>query len=69
MRVKIGDTYYDSVDVPILLELEEFDRVNILKMLGEDHEAKHYVAYTGAHFENHEQLQAWIRGDFKIMRG
>ena len=69
MRVKIGDTYYDSVDVPILLELEEFDRINILKMLGADHEAKHYVAYTGAHFESHEQLQAWIRGDFKIMRG
>lgn len=69
MRVKIGDTYYDSVDVPILLELEEFDRINILKMLGADHEAKHYVAYTGEHFESHEQLQAWIRGDFKIMRG
>jgi len=40
MRVKVGDTWYDPNDIPIMLELTHKDRQNIFLM---DNDATKYA--------------------------
>ena len=33
MRIKVGDTWYNGKDVPVMIELSESDKTNIANML------------------------------------
>jgi len=65
MKVKIGDTYYDSRDVPIMVVFTDFDKANVSQMRAAD---RRYAAYRKSHFQGgKEQAQKWMLDKIKIM--
>ena len=68
MKVKIGDAYYDSADIPIMLIIEPFDRTNLQQMLA-DGKSDRYMAFRGSHFKTSDEAQAWMDDKFKFMTG
>jgi hypothetical protein len=60
MRVKIGDTWYDAKDQPVMIEIDDIQRKQIASM---DPEATRYCVYDDAWKEGHtaEEIMNWIR--------
>ncbi len=69
MKVKIGDTYYDSKDIPVMVVLEPFDVDNLKEMFQDSPNNNKYMAFMGAHFKTSEDAQSWMADEFKFMSG
>jgi len=54
MKVKINDTWYDSEDTPICLELTEIDQELIDKMCGSK------IAFFPDDYTNREEMLEWM---------
>jgi hypothetical protein len=63
MRVKIGETWYDPNNIPIMIELTDADKINIANMLPE---AKRYSAYPDGVFESDQEALDWMEADKKL---
>jgi hypothetical protein len=57
MKVKIGNTIYDSEKVPIMIILNEKDKFNLSHMPSG---AFHYCGYPGGEFTP-EQIEKWMK--------
>ena len=60
MKVKIGDTTYDSNNQPIMLILSDRDKENIRKM---DPEAMKYAEFPKGYTK--EEAEEWMKGPKK----
>ena len=69
MKVKIGDTYYDSKDIPVMVVLESFDMDNLKEMFRASPDSNRYMAFMGAHFKTTEQAKSWMDDELKFMSG
>ena len=69
MKVKIGDAYYDSAEIPVMVVLDDFDKSKLVQMLQSNPEFNKYMAYRKSHFEDDKQAQAWMDDEFKFMKG
>ncbi len=69
MKVKIGDTYYDSKDIPVMVVLEPFDVDNLKEMFQQSPDSNRYMAFMGAHFKTQDEAKSWMDDEFQFMRG
>lgn len=61
MRVKAGDTWYDSKDMPLCIQLTEEDLEAIKGMTKETSpQLKYAVFYESAAFKNAEDIKTWM---------
>jgi len=56
MRVKVGDTWYDAEDTPIMVELTQTDKSNISNMKTD---AFKYCSYPDE--QDPKVIEAWMK--------
>ena len=60
MKVKIGDAWFDSSEVPICIKLTEQDKINIVNM---SPEAKKYAVFPDIESISKEEMLEWMRDE------
>jgi hypothetical protein len=59
MRVKMGNTWYDAKNVAICIEMDEFDKHNLVRILGT--EQTKYAVFPDNDSRTDEELRNWMR--------
>lgn len=65
MRVKIGDTIYDSEKEPLMVILSNADKKNIGNMVSE---ASRYACFPDG-FGDTQKMRGWMSGDWELSKG
>lgn len=63
MRVKVGDTWYSPTEQPIMIELTEADKFNIMNMPAS---ATKYAMYDDHFFDDRQLAFNWMDDKLKI---